>query len=155
MYSKILVAIDGSRQSLDALEQAIEIGRCRDSEVHAVYAINPGIYGATIVDPGIGVADPGSDRIFGMLREEGKKILDDAKALSDKLGYDVKYHLKVGDARDVILDTSKDIGADLIVIGSTGKGMAKRLVLGSVSSSVVFHSGVTTLVVRKPEEGKS
>lgn len=155
MYSRMLVAIDGSKESSDALEKAIEMAGYWNSEVHAIYAINPGIYGATIVDPAIGVSDPGSDRIFNMLQDEGKKILNDAKALSKKHECDVKFHLKIGDARDAILDTASDIGADLIVLGSTGKGMAKRIVLGSVSSSVVFHSKVSTLVVRSPEEEKS
>ena len=75
MYSKILVAIDGSKQSKAALERAVEIAKCQDSKVHAVYAINPGIYGVTIVDPAIGVSDPGSERIFKMLQEEGEKIV--------------------------------------------------------------------------------
>ena len=152
MYSKILVAIDGSKQSARALERAIEIGRCWNSEIHAIYAINPGIYGATIVDPAIGVSDPGSDRIFNMLQSEGKKIVEDTKIITDGLGYDVKYHIKLGDARNVILDSAKELDVDLIVLGSTGKGMAKRLVLGSVSSSVVFHNGVSTLVVRDSDE---
>ncbi len=148
MYSKILVAIDGSKQSKAALERAVEIAKCQDSKVHAVYAINPGIYGVTIVDPAIGVSDPGSERIFKMLQEEGEKIVDDSKAVSDGLDYKVEYHIRIGDARDVIMDISKDLGVDLIVIGSTGKGVAKRLFLGSVSSSVVVHSRVSTLVVR-------
>ncbi len=152
MYSRILVAVDGSGESSAALEKAIEIGRCQDSEVHVIYAINPGVYGATIVDPAIGVSDPGSERIFNMLQEEGEKIINDAKALSAKLDFDINCHLRIGDARDVILNTCNDIGADLIVIGSTGKGMAKRLVLGSVSSSVVFHSSVSTLVVRSSKK---
>lgn len=148
MYSKILVAIDGSEQSFGALKSAIEIARCFKSEVHGIYAINPGVFGATIVDPAIGVSDPGSERIFNMLQEEGRTIIEDAKVFSEGLGYDVEYHLKIGDARDVIVDTTNDLDIDLIVLGSTGKGMAKRIVLGSVSSSVVLHSRVSTLIAR-------
>ncbi|WP_421909107.1 universal stress protein [Methanolacinia petrolearia] len=154
MYSKILVAIDGSKPSFKALGRAIEIGKCWNSEIHAVYAVNPEIYGTTVVDPAIGVSDPGSERIFNMIQEESKKIIEDAKSFTGDQGYDVKYHEKLGDARNVILDTAKDLGVDLIVLGSTGKGMAKRLVLGSVSSSVVFHSPVSTLVVRDLGEQK-
>jgi nucleotide-binding universal stress UspA family protein len=149
MYSKILVAVDGSKQSFTALKRAIGIGNCWGSEVHAIYAINPGVYGSTVVDPAIGVSDPGSERIFNMFKEEGIKITEDAKSFTDSLECDVKYHVRLGDARNVILDTAKDIGADLIVLGSTGKGMARRLVLGSVSSSVIYHSSVSTLVVRE------
>lgn len=148
MYSKILVAIDGSKQSLSSIKAALDIGRCFKAEVHAIYAIDPGVLGATIVDPTIGVSDPGSERIFKMLQEEGKKIIEDTKTFTDELDYDVEFHLKIGDARDVIIDLANDLGAELVVIGSTGKGMAKRIVLGSVSSSVVLHSKVSTLVVR-------
>lgn len=148
MYSRILVPVDGSEESLAALRKAIEMGKGWKSELNAVYAINPGIYGTTVVDPAIGVSDPGSDRIFNMLEEEGKKIIENAKSISEEMDGNVKFHLKIGDARDVILDTAADTGSDLIVIGSTGKGMAKRLLLGSVSSSVVSHSKISTLVVR-------
>jgi universal stress protein F len=52
----------------------------------------------------------------------------------------------IGDPRDEILDTAKEIGADLIILGSAGKGRTKRFLLGSVSTSVVTESPIATLV---------
>ncbi|UUX93635.1 universal stress protein [Methanoplanus endosymbiosus] len=148
MYSKILVAVDGSETSIKALSKAVELAEGWNAEVHAVYAIDPGIYGTSVVDPSVGVIDPTSERIFKMLNEEGKKVIDKCLKVSESAGYKVNYQIKIGDAKDTITDLAEELKADLIVIGSTGKGITRRLLLGSVSSYVVTHSKISTLIVR-------
>lgn len=148
MYSKILVAVDGSDTSGKALLKAIELAKSWKAEVNAVYAIDPGIYGTSVVDPSVGVMDPTSERIFKMLNEEGRKVIEKCREMSDSAGLEVNYQIKIGDARDIITELAEEMKADLIVIGSTGKGITKRLLLGSVSSYVVTHSKISTLIVR-------
>lgn len=58
------------------------------------------------------------------------------------------FHVKKGDPRHAIIDLAAEIGADLIVLGSTGKGFATRVIMGSVSSYISNHSPVSTLVIR-------
>ncbi|HQZ97301.1 MAG TPA: universal stress protein, partial [Pyrinomonadaceae bacterium] len=51
-----------------------------------------------------------------------------------------------------IVETAEQIGADLIIIGSHGYRRWERILLGSVSSSVVHHAPCSVLVVRLPAE---
>ncbi|MDD4126057.1 MAG: universal stress protein [Methanomicrobium sp.] len=148
MYSKILVSIDGSESSIKALKKAIEIALSWNAKLYGVYAINTGIYGTSVVDPALGVSDPSSDKIFDLLKSEGEEILKEAKATANKMNCNVEFVSRLGDARDEILEFATEINADLIVVGSTGKGMTKRLLLGSVSTAIVTHSKISVLVVR-------
>lgn len=148
MYSTILVSIDGSESSIKALKKSIELASLCNAKLHGLYAINTGIYGASVVDPALGVSDPSSDRIFDLLKSEGEEILMNAKSIAEKENCRAEFVSRLGDARDEILEYADEIGADLIVVGSTGKGVAKRLLLGSVSTAIVTQSKISVLVVR-------
>ncbi|MBN2734310.1 MAG: universal stress protein [Methanomicrobiaceae archaeon] len=148
MYSTILVAIDGSESAKKALKKGMELASSWDSKIYAVYTINTGVYGSSVVDPALGVADPSSERIFSLLKSEGDEILAESKALAKENNCNVIFESRLGDARDEILEYAGEIKADLIIVGSTGKGMAKRLLLGSVSAAVVSNSKISVLVVR-------
>jgi len=56
--------------------------------------------------------------------------------------------VRLGDPRNEILKTADEIGADLIAVGSTGKGLGQRILLGSVSTYVVTHAKISTIIVR-------
>ncbi|WOF16706.1 universal stress protein [Methanoplanus sp. FWC-SCC4] len=148
MYKRILVGIDGSEPSIKALKKALSLAKGWNAKLYGLYVINPGIYGASVVDPSMGVVDPSSERIFNMLRDEGWQIIEEAKKIALEEGAGGDFDMKFGDARDEMLDYAEKTSADLIIVGSTGKGMAKRLLLGSVSSAIVSHSKVSVLVVR-------
>jgi nucleotide-binding universal stress UspA family protein len=53
-----------------------------------------------------------------------------------------------GPPRQVIVDEAEKWGADLIVMGSRGLGAWNRLLLGSVSSAVVYHAKCSVEIVR-------
>jgi nucleotide-binding universal stress UspA family protein len=53
-----------------------------------------------------------------------------------------------GPAREVILGEAEALGADLIVVGSHGRGFWKRLLLGSVSQAVATHAACSVEIVR-------
>mgnify|MGYP001819581146 CR=1 FL=1 len=59
-----------------------------------------------------------------------------------------------GDAAQVILDASKGIAVDLIVLGATGHSMVSRMLLGSVSDRVATHAKCSVLVVRAPADDR-
>ncbi|HOL41087.1 MAG TPA: universal stress protein, partial [Methanospirillum sp.] len=70
--------------------------------------------------------------------------------IAAKEGVSIEFHTRVGDPVDAMIEYVSSAGVDLIVVGSSGKGMADRLILGSVSTGIVHKSPVPVLVT-KPE----
>ena len=82
---------------------------------------------------------------------EGRSELDDTIAL---MGLDpaiVERKLVEGSAGQMICKEAHDLGVDVVVIGSHGKGAFKRLMIGSISEYVLHHSPAPVLVVRLGE----
>lgn len=73
------------------------------------------------------------------------------KKVTDELatrGIKAEVVIKDGHPAEMIIDTAKEIGADLIVVGSHGRHGAQRFFLGSVSSKVVEHAPCHVLVIK-------
>ncbi|MEO7659970.1 MAG: universal stress protein [Pyrinomonadaceae bacterium] len=85
-------------------------------------------------------------------RENAAKIVENAKAKIDGYfeggGVDVSGDVLFGSPDSRIVETAEEIGADLIVIGSHGYKKWERLLLGSVSNSVVHHAHCSVMVIR-------
>jgi nucleotide-binding universal stress UspA family protein len=149
MVSKILAAFDGSEPAERALRTALEIGKAMHTEIHAIYVFKPGDF------PGIpskvtrlgGRSDPALETFARTVREEGAKMEKRIADIAGDFSMPVRTHEKIGDPREEILRCAEIIHADLIVMGSTGRGGIKQLLLGSVSSYVAEHSKVATLLV--------
>ena len=92
------------------------------------------------------------------LRKQSENIVDVAlQKLKTKLSKNIAVDGKFlpGPPRTVILDEAEDWGADLIVLGSHGKGAWERFLLGSVSQGVVSHAKCSVEVVRCAAERKA
>ncbi len=64
----------------------------------------------------------------------------------------IDKRIEIGDVGGTVCRIAADVGADVIVVGSHGRGAIERLLLGSVSEQVVRHAPCPVLVVRpKPE----
>lgn len=66
----------------------------------------------------------------------------------------VDYLVRHGDAAGEILQAADDVDADLIVVGTHGRGGVDRLICGSVAESVMRQSSRPVLVARHPEESR-
>lgn len=141
MFGKILVAIDGSKTSEKALNNAIEMAHLWNADVHVVYVIEIGLFSSIPVDNTWEV-------IHRMLKGEGENAVLAAKKAGEAHGVKVIAHIREGHAGNEILRVAEKEGADLIIVGSHGKTQIDRLLLGSVSSYVVRYSSITTMVVR-------
>jgi len=60
-------------------------------------------------------------------------------------------HVLAGPAAKEILGVARSVGADLIVVGTHGRGGVKRLVLGSVAEEVLRRAGCPVLVMREKD----
>ena len=148
MYKKILLPTDGSEYANKAAKHAIWIASLNGAEIIAL----------NVIETSSLVGLPAEDlivRIKEMLKEEGhkslKKISDILKEskIEGECQKEVKLTIstKEGSPSDVIIETVKKEGVDLIVMGTSGKHGLDRFLLGSVTENVVRSSQCPVLVV--------
>ncbi len=144
--TQILLATDGSDESKLATEAATELSRETGSEVHLVYVlptpaqlIGHHLYTDEIRESLIGGAERDAETF---LKEQAEKISSDGGKVAET-------HLRSGDPDKEILRTAESLGVGLIVMGSRGLGSISRMLIGSVSDSVVRHAHCPVFVVRK------
>ena len=138
---KILVPLDGSKNSLRGLDEAISLARQCHATITAIYAKH---YPPAFVLHPTGFI--GID-----FKKLGKKILDPAKTRAAKHGVLlISKIIGSGDPRYDIVQFahSRKNKFDLIVIGARGRGIAKDLFFGSVSNYIVHKSKIPVLVVK-------
>ena len=131
----IVVGYDGSDPSKRALERAAELaGGGTVTVVSAVHVMPPVGRAAVQIDP---------DEIA-----ERRQELSEANALLTGKGIAAKMVESHGDPAEGIVETAKETGADLVVVGTRGANLASRVLLGSVSTKVVHEAPCDVLVVR-------
>jgi nucleotide-binding universal stress UspA family protein len=139
--NKILLATDGSKDAELAAKAAVDLSKRTGAELHVVHAWRPLPHYAypSLVPEG-----------YQPPYEEGaRKILEAQVGRIEEAGISVaEAHLVAGRPADAILDLGDQLGAGLIVVGSRGLGPVKRLLVGSVSESIVHHARYPVLVVR-------
>ena len=79
---------------------------------------------------------------------EQKEILAEARTKLAELGVEADAVGIVGEPGDELIAFARKTDTDLIVVGTHGRGTARRLMLGSVSTQVVHHADRDVLVVR-------
>jgi len=138
--SKILVPLDGSKNSMRALEMAISIARQFKATITGAYSIN--------IQPhsefqGVGTANK-------EWSNEIKKMMDNAKTLSAQNGIVFKEKLMRGDIGYNLIKLAHDKkeNFNLIVMGSRGRSAVRELFLGSVSNYVIHSSKIPVLIVK-------
>jgi len=141
VFSEILVAVDGSKIGKRALEVAIEEARLWKARVHVIYVVETGLFSSLPMDSTWEI-------MYSMLEKAGQETLSLAKEQAAAKGGMLETYIRQGHAGNEIIKASRELGADLIIVGSHGKSEVDRLLLGSVSSFVVGNSSVAVLVVR-------
>ncbi len=143
MIKKILCAIDRSPSSLQAFGYAIALARWQSARLNLLEVVEE-----APPPPGVTRA-PKSDGVPNETRTALERDL--RRALTARRASDVKVEisLRKGTAVQEILAQAKTSRADLIVIGSHGRGGVQRLVLGSVAERVLRLATCPVLTVRR------
>ena len=138
MTARIVVGFDGSDHSARALDLAIEEARLRQATLEVVYAYVVPVYWTAPQYP-------------VELPQVEDDIIREAEALVDKAAADVPSGVEVkrviarGPAAHVLLEAAE--GADLLIVGSRGRGGFRGLLLGSTSHQLVTHAPCPVVVV--------
>lgn len=148
MYQKILTGVDGSSESMKALREAIALAKVLNASLDVLFVIPPQIYTQFAERDVVIRQSDGTDQRISMLQKEENELSDSIRAMATEEGYEVSIHTRVGDAVEGLVEFSSSNNIDLIIVGSSGKGMADRLILGSVSTGVVHQSRVPVLVIK-------
>lgn len=142
MSLRVLVAVDGSRHALRALEHVL---RLRDAgcalELHLLNVQMP-------LDTGhvrIFIARESLDEHY---RDEGLAALREAEALLEQAGQAFTSHVAAGNAGATIVHYASGTGCELVVMGSHGRTGLRNVVMGSVARDVLRLSTVPVTVVR-------
>lgn len=142
-YLKILVPMDGSKESEAALSRAIEL--TLDAGDAGVLSI------LNVIDTrafqNVASFD---DTMVEAVSDETRKSLEKYKAQATEAGVkNVDYLIEYGSPKALIAkDVPSEVNADLIVIGATGLNAVERLVIGSVTEFVTRTAKTDVLVVR-------
>jgi nucleotide-binding universal stress UspA family protein len=144
---KILLATDASKDAEKAALIASDIASSTDSELHVLHVGNTKDFH---VAPGAEQSFSPRTGSLGDIREKAEKTLEDAvKQVEEAGGTVAQSHLRLGDPDDEILRFCDEQGGfGLIVMGSRGLTRIKRVVMGSVSESIVRHAHCPVLVAR-------
>jgi nucleotide-binding universal stress UspA family protein len=152
-FSKILITVDGSEQSMDAADYAIVMAKKEDNNaqliaLHVLFSQTGYAY---------------STNMFGLVTPSSiNELLEDAKYEAQQWFDKIKEKLyENGDIQlktEVVVSPTSVVGAivdyaehenvDLIVIGSRGRSGFKKLLLGSTASGVVTYATCPVLVVK-------
>lgn len=143
MFKHILVPVEGSTASLQAVDKAIGLAQAFGSRLSLLYVID--------VYPFVGI---GADYAFGQAEyltaatANANQALDKAQAKVTAAGLACERKVLEGHVvHQGILDAAAAGGCDLVVMGSHGRHGLDKLLLGSTTQRVLGHAKVPVLVV--------
>jgi len=140
---KILVPVDGSPASLEAVRQALRMIQdgLRASLVLANVQEPATLYEMLLAhDPEV---------IEKVSAEAGLHLLEPARALVGEAGVEHEIEVAAGDPAHTLVDILENFGCDMVVMGARGLGTLRSAMLGSVSHEVLHAAPVPVLIVKQ------
>ncbi len=146
---KILLATDGSAFSERAVNEIANRPWPGGTEVKVLYVVHPSI--PDLPDPLL-MLYAARMQMLEDEREQGKTIVEQVanRLREDESSrqFSISTEVLEGSPKELIVDEATRWAADLIVVGSHGRGAAGRFLLGSVSQAVAAHAPCSVEIVR-------
>lgn len=140
MFKKILVAYDGSDGAKLALGKAVAVVKAAKAEIHIVAVGRIPEYAET-------VSEVEEER--EQAQSYYSKIMEEAANQLKQQELSPIVHIDFGKPADTILRIAKDLGVDLLVLGTHPHSVVRRRVLGATVDKVIDHAHCSVLVIRK------
>lgn len=137
MIDHVLVPTDGSDPAERAAEQALGLAEQYGADVHVVYVVDTTTYGA----------EDTPRSIVGLLKEGGENAVEAVAAEARDRNLPVTTDVLRGVPEAEILDFSDGVDADLIAMGSRGRGATPDQVLGSITGRILQRAPMPVLTV--------
>lgn len=162
-FSKILVGIDGSRPSIDAVDYAITLAQKTNAELTALYVESTPVRDDYTTDtPEDQIPEIVKDIVYKAKRESqpwfdeiSEKVRTSVTAKESTSGttgniIKLKNHVIVTPLSVIgkIVEYAEHENIDLLVVGTRGRSGFKKLLLGSVASGIVTHAHCPVMVVK-------
>lgn len=148
---RLIVAVDGSEGSTEALRWAARLARVTGAEVVAIHSVERPAYASARVPWAFGSSMEDWDEHWREWVGRSRQKLTDVwcRPLRDA-GVDFRPVVIEGGAYD-LLSYVRKVGGDLLVVGRRGLGGFRELLLGSFSHKLIHHSPIPVLVVPRAE----
>ena len=148
-FSKIVVGIDGSEESMKAAEYAISIAKLYNAELNAITVLTSDI-GYIYSSPGVESPPLTVKEIVLLAGDEAKKWFDEIKEKANKKGIQLKTESIVAkkSLSNTILEYVEEHNINLVVVGTRGRSGIKKMLLGSIASGLVTYSPCPVLVIK-------
>ncbi|MGO9377219.1 MAG: universal stress protein [Dissulfurispiraceae bacterium] len=141
MLKKILVAFDGSEQSYQAFDFALDMAKtCPEAAANIIVlsvAQPPEPIDIVEMDAIIDSATQHYEDLFKGLRDKAKER-----------NFEIKTEIAIGHPADQIIRYASENVCDMVVMGQRGKSKIERWMLGSVSKRVATHAACTVIIVK-------
>lgn len=134
----VVVGVDSSDHSIAVVQKAVEEARRRDAALHVVHVFHPPVI------PYLGA--PVDLRV--MAEAEREAVWNHVSPHLARLDIEVEQVDLEGYPPDTLVDYVQNVGADLLVVGSRGRGELAALILGSTSHRAVHLAPCDVLVVK-------
>jgi nucleotide-binding universal stress UspA family protein len=144
MFSRILVAVDGSPLAERALKYAADLTKKYGARLTVIHVVLRRFYAVTPSEAGVLAT---TVFVKGM-EAEGEEIIRKAQDYVKALGISCEPKIVQGVPADEIVKCARTEGSDLIIVGSRGLTEVRAFLLGSVSDKVCHHAKCPTLVVK-------
>jgi len=154
--SKVLIALDYNPTAQKVAEVGFSMAKSMNAEVILLHVItDPVFYSTSGYSPIMGfngyidMSPMQLDSVDG-LKNASLQYLDKSKQhLGDKT---IQTIVKEGDFADSILETARELHADIIVVGSHSRKWLENILMGSVTEKVLHNSKIPLLIVPTKKE---
>lgn len=145
MYTKILVAVDGSEQSAKAALHGAELAVRMGAALILLHVVPILPSYASISPDQLGIVHQDISKEY---YKQGQEILNQAGAELANYNINITSEIRVGHPADEICKMADKNGCDLLIMGSRGLGQIKGYLMGSVSNRVCRLVGCPVLIMR-------
>ena len=143
MFSKIIVAYDGTESAHDILDEAVELAAKFQSSVHLLAVVTRSA-GELIGDSAYATEQPAADT------EAKRQAVQEAEALFTARGCAVETHVTLDDQPEAaIRDLAAELEADLIILGHRRQGALARLWNGSTGMALLANAPCSVLIAMR------